>query len=190
MCSVPNLIAFFLKRVTCESLLMVRKKVPVNNLQKTELVLFCILKSLKARDCLSISGFQVAEWWNTIGLAASIPPLLPPHSSCLAVVCCDTNILLIKDSKTEFFLSIFRQRWADLACYHGWGSWRRNLAELLHSLGLRQGSRGWRSTPMPVSNSPQVQISRGLSLLLEISSCFSVGWIFLHKGWKPCVRII
>lgn len=63
------------------------KNVPVNNLQKTELLLFCILKSLKARDCLSISGFQVAEWWNMIGLSASIPPLLPLSlflpSSCL-----------------------------------------------------------------------------------------------------------
>lgn len=55
---------FFLKWVTCATLLMVRKKkkkVPVNNLQKTELLLFRILKSLRARDCLSVSGFQVAE---------------------------------------------------------------------------------------------------------------------------------
>lgn len=85
--SPSNLIAFFLKWVTCDSLLTVRGKVPVNNSHKTKPLLFCILKSPRARDCRNISGFQVAEWWNMIGLSASIPPLLPLSlflsSSCL-----------------------------------------------------------------------------------------------------------
>lgn len=78
---------FFLKFVTCESLLMVGKKVPVNNLQKTELLLFCIFKSLKARDLSQHIWFPAAEWWNTIGLlsidSASPSPSLFLSGSCL-----------------------------------------------------------------------------------------------------------
>lgn len=84
---MPTLTAFFLKWAAYASLLMVREKVSVNNLQKTELLLFRTLDSLKACDCVSISGFRVAEWWNVIGLWVLIPPLLPLSlfliSSCL-----------------------------------------------------------------------------------------------------------
>lgn len=59
---------FFLKGVASVSLITIRgKKNPVNNLQKAELFLFCILTPPRTCDCLCISGFQVAKWWNMIG---------------------------------------------------------------------------------------------------------------------------
>lgn len=53
---------FFLKGVAAASLIVIReKKNPVNNLQKAELFLFCILSPPGTCDCLCISGFQVAK---------------------------------------------------------------------------------------------------------------------------------
>ena len=64
---LPTLMASFWKEWPLHLWSWSEGKNPVNNLQSAELFLFCILNPPGTCDCLCISTFQVAKWWNMIG---------------------------------------------------------------------------------------------------------------------------